>query len=44
MALGFAPVKAKQAKLRAKNAKLTSIAQIQADLSNYFTEIKDQAS
>lgn len=44
MALGFAPVKAKQAKLPAKNAKLTSIAQIQADLSNYFTEIKDQAS
>ena len=41
MALGFAPVAAKQVKLSDKTAKLTPIAEIQANLSHYFSEIKD---
>ncbi len=41
MALGFAPVTAKQAKLPDKTTKLTPIAEIQGNLSNYFSEIKD---
>ena len=38
MALGFAPVAAKQVKLSDKTAKLTPIAEIQANLSHYFNE------
>ena len=41
MALGFAPVAAKQVKLADQTAKLTPIAEIQANLSQYFSEIKD---
>ena len=41
MALGFAPVAAKQVKLPDKTVKLTPIAEIQANLSHYFSEIKD---
>lgn len=41
MALGFTPVAAKQVKLAAYTAKLTPIAEIQANLSHYFSEIKD---
>ena len=41
MGKGFAPVKAKLEKPPAKRAKLTPISQIQADLSSYFTDIKD---
>lgn len=41
MALGFTPVAAKQVKLPDKTAKLTPIAEIQANLSHYFSEIKD---
>ena len=41
MGKGFAPVKVKLEKLPAKKAKLTPISQIQADLSSYFTDIKD---
>ncbi len=41
MGKGFAPVKTKPEKSAAKSAKLTPISQIQADLSSYFTDIKD---
>ena len=45
MALGFAPAKTKQELTKqsqsAQKAKLTPIAEIQANLSNYFAEIKD---
>ena len=41
MALGFAPVAAKPAKLPDQTTKLTPIAEIQANLSHYFSEIKD---
>ena len=45
MALGFAPAKTKQELKKqsqsAKKAKLTPITEIQANLSNYFSEIKD---
>lgn len=41
MALGFAPVAPKQVKLPNKTAKLAPIAEIQANLSHYFSEIKD---
>lgn len=41
MALGFTPVADKQVKLPDKTAKLTPIAEIQANLSYYFSEIKD---
>jgi predicted transposase YbfD/YdcC len=41
MGKGFAPVKAKPEKPLAKRAKLNPISQIQADLSNYFADIKD---
>ena len=41
MALGFTSVAAKQVKLPDKTAKLTPIAEIQANLSHYFSEIKD---
>ena len=41
MGKGFAPVKAKPEKNLAKRAKLYSISQIQANLSSYFTDIKD---
>ncbi len=45
MALGFAPAKTTQEpnsrSPEAKKAKLTPIAEIQANLSNYFSEIKD---
>ena len=41
MGKGFAPVKAKPEKPPAKRAKLTPISQLQADLSSYFTDIKD---
>jgi hypothetical protein len=41
MGKGFAPVKAKSEKPLAKSAKLNPISQIQADLSSYFTDIKD---
>ncbi len=41
MGKGFAPVKAKPENPPAKRPKLTPISQIQADLSSYFTDIKD---
>jgi predicted transposase YbfD/YdcC len=41
MALGFTPVATKQVKLPDKTAKLIPIAEIQANLSHYFSEIKD---
>ena len=41
MGKGFAPVKAKTEKPAAVGAKLTPISQIQADLSSYFTDVKD---
>ena len=41
MGKGFAPVKSKSEKPLAKTAKLNPISQIQADLSSYFTQIKD---
>lgn len=41
MGKGFGPIKAQQEKLAAQQPKLTPIDQIQADLSNCFTEIKD---
>ncbi len=43
MALGFAPTKAKQEQngRSVKKPKLTPIAEIQAHLSSYFSEIKD---
>ena len=48
MALGFAPAKTKQELTQqlqsAQKAKLTPIAEIQANLSNYFAEIKDPRS
>ncbi len=44
MGKGFTPVKAKPEKTLAKRAKLNPISQIQANLSSYFTDLKDQAS
>ncbi len=44
MGLGFAPVKLEKKKSRAKRPELTPINEIQANLSSYFTEVKDQAS
>ena len=41
MGKGFAPIKAQPKKPAAYSAKLTSISQIQTDLSSYFNEIKD---
>ncbi len=41
MALGFASAQAEPAKQSAKQVKLTPIAEIQANLSSYFSEIKD---
>ncbi len=41
MGKGFAPIKAKPKKPAAQRAKLNPISQIQADLSSYFTDIKD---
>lgn len=41
MGKGFASVKAKLENLPAKRPKLTPISQIQANLSSYFTDIKD---
>jgi hypothetical protein len=41
MALGFASAQAEQAKQSARQVQLTPIAEIQANLSNYFSEIKD---
>ncbi|MGV2829378.1 hypothetical protein [Myxosarcina sp. GI1(2024)] len=41
MAMEFTPVAAKPVKLPDKTAKLASIAEIQANLSYYFSEIKD---
>lgn len=41
MALGFVSAQAEQAKQSAKQVKLTPIAEIQANLSSYFSEIKD---
>ena len=41
MSQGFAPAKAKPEKPAAKSAKLTPISQIEANLSSYFTDIKD---
>ena len=41
MGKGFAPVKASPEKPPAKRAKLSPISQIQANLSSYFTDIKD---
>jgi hypothetical protein len=41
MALGFASAQGEPAKQSAKQVKLTPIAEIQANLSNYFSEIED---
>ena len=41
MGKGFAPVNAQLENPPAKRPKLTPICQIQADLSSYFTDIKD---
>ncbi len=41
MGKGFTSVKVQPEKPAAKNAKLTSISQIQADLSSYFNDLKD---
>ena len=41
MALGFASAQAEQTKQSAKQVRLTPIAEIQANLSKYFSEIKD---
>ena len=41
MALGFASTQGEPAKQSAKQTKLTPIAEIQANLSNYFSEIED---
>ena len=44
MVLGFARAKDEPAKQSAKQAKLTLIAEIQANLSSYFSEIKVHSS
>ena len=41
MGLGFAPVKLEKEKPLVKKTKLTPIDQIQANLSDYFTDIRD---
>nr|MDJ0718290.1 ISAs1 family transposase [Prochloraceae cyanobacterium] len=41
MGLGFAPVKLEKKKSRAKRPELTPIDEIQANLSSYFTDVKD---
>ncbi len=41
MGLGFAPVKLEKKKSRAKRPQLTPINEIQANLSSYFTDVKD---
>ena len=41
MGKGFVPVKSKKEKSRAKRPELTPIDEIQANLSSYFTDVKD---
>ena len=41
MGLGFAPVKSEKEKPLVKKTKLTPIDQIQANLSGYFTDLRD---